>query len=159
MLCFSDTEEEEAHVYRQADHAVYTEKQTYIYHDEVDLPFVPDEALLGTWDTVDRISRPEDFSEHIGQKALCNPFFTEIRFFERGVCRKLLKNSGAGHPLPCLYTKGAILIRDMSLAEHYEIRKVGEETFLILEHKSADYAYLGRVFCYHVLKKRKENTP
>ena len=36
------------------------------------------------------------------------------------------------------------------------VEKNGKE-YLILEHKSGDYLYLGKVFCYYVFKKEKQN--
>ena len=150
-------EEATAHIYRQIDNAVYTEKQTYIYKDEVDLPFVPDEKLLGTWETVGVIPHPNDFSTL--QDGDAEGFYIkEITFFERGVCRKLLKNSGSGYPLICFYTRGRIIDRERDIAEHYELCTKHGENYLIAEHKSADYAYLGKVFCYYVFKKRKDTT-
>ena len=156
-LALSHPEEREAHVYRRVDGNAYTEKQTYAYRDEVDLPFVSDENVLGAWDTVALVSCPEEFSPINTIDAHTDFYIKEIAFYERGICRKLLKNSGAGYPLPCLYTKGFILDRENSRAEHYEIREAEGERYLIIEHKSEDYAYLGQVFSYYVFKKRKEN--
>ena len=158
-LILSHPEEREAHVYRRVDRAVYTEKQTYAYSDDVDLPFIPDEDVLGTWETIALIPDPQDFSPTDTAKERADFYIKEIAFYERGVSRKLLNTGGAGYPLPCLYTKGKILDREHSRAERYEIRVAKGERYLITEHKSEDYAYLGQVSCYYVFKERKELTP
>lgn len=153
-LSLAHPEEKHRHIYRQKDNIIYTENQAYIYKDEVDLPFVPDKRLLGAWDTVDVLSHPNDFSV-LPKKNTDSFFIREITFYERGMCRRLLKS---GHPQFCSYTKGLILDRERSFAEHYELYTVKDEEYLIVEHKSGDYAYLGKIFCYYTFKKRKGTT-
>ena len=154
-LSLAHPEEKHLHIYRQMDNAVYTESQAYDYKDKVDLPFVPDERLLGVWDTVGILSDPEKFVD-LKEECAENFFIKGMVFYERGMCQKLLKNSGNGYPRVYSYTKGLILDKEMSFAEHYKLCQRDDNAYLITEHKTGDYAYLGKIFCYYVFKKRKE---
>lgn len=146
----------ETRIYRQLDRRTYTEKQTFLYKDEVDLPFLPDPAAVGAWEAFDRIDTPDAFSATPHSKDASRLFFREIAFSDRGVCYKLIRNSLGGTRLFYTYTKGLVLDKERSFAETYEIRTLGGEDYLILAHKSGDYAYLGKVFCYYVFKRKKE---
>ena len=149
-------EQNKRYVYRQMDCCAYTEEQTYTYKDNVDLPFVPDRAVLGIWEAFDLIESPCAFSETPTKKDSARFFIKEIAFFERGVCYKLLKSTGEGQRKICAYTSGMVLDREMRFAERYEIHTKNGEDYLILEHKSGDYAYLGKVFCYYVFKRKND---
>lgn len=146
----------ETRIYRQIDRRVYTEKQTFRYKDEVDLPFVPDPDVVGVWEAFDRIESPDALSATPHVKETSQLFFREIAFSDRGACYKLIPNSSGGARLFYSYTDGLVLDREMSFAEPYEIRTLYGEDYLILSHKSGDYAYLGKVFCYYVFKRKKE---
>lgn len=150
-----ELEQNKQYVYRQIDCCTYTEEETYIYKDHVDLPFVPDRAVLGIWEAFDLVESPCAVSESPTVKDDARFFVKKIAFFERGVCYKLLKNTGEGQRKICAYTSGMVLDREMHFAERYEICTKNGEDYLILEHKSGDYAYLGKVFCYYVFKRKK----
>jgi len=141
-------------VYRQLDRKIYTEKQTFLYRDNVDVPFVPDERVLGSWESFDLLYSLDDFSlsAHVSDPTAF--FIRGIDFYDRGRCFKHFRTSAGVRPHPYLYTAGSVLNGEMECAEHYEIRTVDKTDYLILEHKSGDYAYLGKVFCYYVFKRR-----
>ena len=146
----------ETRIYRKTDSHTYTEKQTFRYVDETELPFDTDPQIVGVWEAFDRIADPNDFSPlpHVADPTAL--FYREIAFSERGVCRKLIRNSKEGTPKFCAYTRGFVLDRELCTAEAYEIRREKEADYLILAHKSSDYSYLGHVFCYHVFRRKKE---
>ena len=146
----------EIRVYRQLDSRTYTEKQTFRYIDEVELPFVADSHVVGAWEVFDLIESPKDFSVSPCKKDKTAFLFREIAFSERGMCYKLFSGSAGGTPKFFSYTKGLVLDREMSFAEPYEIITQNGEDYLILAHKSGDYAYLGEVFCYYVFRRKKE---
>lgn len=141
-------------VYRQVDTRVYSERETYLFTDDTDLPYVPDERVLGGWEAVDLIALREEFSPH-RSAAPQRLAVKEIEFFSRGICTKRLRSLRGGSYSPGYrYTKGKILNARDGIAEEYELCTVEGQDYLIVQHKSRDYSYLGRVFCYYVFKRK-----
>lgn len=139
-------------IYRQVDNRHYTERETFAFRDRVDLPFVPDSRVLGEWNTVDIIRSAEEFDP--AHPNMRPPFFVQkISFYDRGLCIK--KYPKGGHHY--LYTNGLVMDRELEMAESYRIVEKNGKEYLILEHKSGDYLYLGKVFCYYVFEKEKQN--
>lgn len=58
----SDYEEPAVLLYKQEDNIAYTEKQTRKGCDDVFLPYVPDEGVIGVWDVYDYIKDIDRFS-------------------------------------------------------------------------------------------------
>jgi putative transcriptional regulator len=77
-----------------------------------------------------------------------------LEFREDGICRKLMRNGHETVRASCRYTAGYILNSQTEFAEQYEIRTLGGDDYLITEHKSGDYAYLGKVNCYFVFRRK-----
>lgn len=154
--CLDPSRPRETRIYRRINQIKYTEKQTFRYKDEVDLPFLSDPAVVGVWEVFDRIADPDELSVPPRVKERSQLFFSEIAFSDRGACYKLIPNTSGGARVFFNYTKGLVLDRERGFAEPYEIRTVDGEDYLILAHKSGDYAYLGRVFCYYVFRRKKE---
>lgn len=142
-------------LYRQLDQNHYTEKETHAFRDDVQMPFEPDDALIGTWDVVDVVRDPDSFSpDHLQWKGVF--YILKIRFMHRGMCYKTRFNYKQTYTKGCSYTKGCILDKQEDFAEHYFMREIDGETYLIVEHKSGDYAFMGKINAYYVYKKRKE---
>lgn len=138
-------------IYRQIDSNAYTEKQTFLFRDDMDRPYVSDARVLGKWETVGILSNPSDLSQLKGTIAKTHFYITGMEFLERGKCFKWSKR---GNRAPFDYTAGYILNNQLEFAEAYVIRRLDQEEYLIVEHKSMDYAYLGKVFCYYVFKRK-----
>jgi len=148
--CISPDAQDCTLVYRQVDQHPYTEKETFAFRDSVNLPFVADPSVLGHWYTVDLIDNLDDFN-NTERTATPPPYFLQkISFYDRGICAKgFPKNRQKAY----LYTKDFVLNRELELAERYWIMQRGGKEYLILEHKTGDYLYLGEVFCYYVFEK------
>ena len=145
-------------VYKQVDTRMYTERETHLYTDDTAIPYVLDDRVIGCWEAVDVVSEISEFSP--SRRSDPNQLgIREIEFFSRGICVKRFKTLSSKDFCPSYrYTKGKILNSTDSVAEEYEIRTVSGEEYLIVQHKSADYSYLGRVFCHYVLKRKSSEN-
>ena len=152
--CINEKAVDRILIYHKEDSCAYTEKDAYLYTDDVNLPFVADDFVLGRWEAFDIIESPDRFSIASGRRNKRSFYVRELHFFERGMCRKL----SASHMNWLNYTAGYILNRADAVAEHYEARSIAGEDYLIVEHKSGDYRYLGKIFCYYVFRRKKDET-
>ena len=110
--------------------------------DEIDLPFVDDPAAVGRWESVDFVSRPEDFK--LDKRAFTGDLYL----------KELVLLPGGKSPNGWLtWTKGAIIHRGDRTAARYEIRKMGGADYMFFEWKSGDYTIRHRPPQYYVLKK------
>ena len=139
-------------IYKRVRSGALTMRDAYPYRDDVDLLYVPDARVIGLWETIDVISTPNDFS--IVPNDDKKPYFIQgIEFFERGICYKIISSKGKQLKLLYSYTKDLVLSEMESHAEKYEIRRVAGSDYMILEHKSGDYSYLGEINCYYVFRR------
>ncbi len=143
-------------IYRQVDRREYSERETHSYRDPVNLPYTIDECVIGEWETVDVINNLSEFSND--SKTWRKPPFwiAGIKFFERGICYKTYNTNGSRYDKGFKYTAGILLDEQQEHAEHYHLRTEQDADYLILEHKSADYSYMGKVLCYYVFRRKKQ---
>jgi bla regulator protein BlaR1 len=108
--------------------------------EDIDLPFVDDPQIIGTWRTVDYVESVESFDpEHIQwQDEL---FLKELTFFE----------DGATSMPAWTWTKGYVLDRVDKTAAHYYVREIREIAYLFVEWKSGDYTIRHQAPYFYVL--------
>ncbi|MBP3397060.1 MAG: MerR family transcriptional regulator [Clostridia bacterium] len=153
--CIDNGEDATLLLYRQVDRREYTEMETHAFVDDVDIPFVPDEDIVGVWDVVDLVRDAHSFSPEHPQVHKGKLYASQIQFMNRGYCyRTWLYKKPLTQNL--FYTKGLILNVERRVAEKYVLKELEGERYLIVEHKSGDYEFMGKVFCYYVYKKRNE---
>ena len=140
-------------IYRQEDTRAYTERETHVVHDNLDVPYVADDRVLGEWETVDIVRNPNEFDSK-NTYWQSDFWIVDMQFFPRGVCKQTRRHSGGLYHNGLEYSAGVILDRGPQFAQHYEIIKQNGEQYLIMEHKSGDYYYKGKVECYYVFKKK-----
>jgi len=140
-------------IYRQEDTRAYTERETHVVHDNLDVPYVADDRVLGEWETVDIVRDPTKFDS---KKTYWQGDFwiVDMQFFPRGDCKQTRRHSGGLYHNGLKYSAGVILDRGPQFAQHYEIITQNGEQYLIMEHKSGDYSHTGKVLCYYVFKKK-----
>lgn len=110
--------------------------------DKIDLPFVDDPALLGSWSSVDFVPTPDDFSP--GKKRFKGELFLkDLAFQPEGKLPQAF----------LAWTKGVLIHKGNKTASHYEIRSIEGATYLFLEWKSGDYTLRGMKPKYYVLRK------
>ena len=153
---FTNTQVEDTkRIYRQADTHTYSERETYRFRDNTDLLYTPDNRVLGEWETIDVIQKKSDFTS-IPEKWSKEPMWLAgLKLFPRGICIKTLNRNNTPCDVGFHYTAGAIIDENSDRVEHYEIRNENGTDYLILEHKSGDYSYLGKVFLYYVFRRKK----
>ena len=146
-----DNELEYVLVYKKVDSKEYTKEEIKI-KDDTNKEFVKDNRVVGFWKSVDWVSvkklkeyQPtEDKNEELYMKSLSFAPNGELNFECEG--NKFGKIA---------YTKGFIIDKASSKVSKYTIKKFGSETYLLVEWKSGDYTYGGRVWGWYVYKKLK----
>ncbi len=117
--------------------------------DDLKLPIEKDEKVVGFWSTYDYIPYKKKNS-YDGQK-YCkgNQYVTSIIFTPDNQC--LMQATDKINSLK--YTKGKLLDQDSCVAMDYEIKVFDGEEYLILDWKSGDYTYTGRINGCYVFKR------
>ncbi len=111
--------------------------------DNIQLPFVNDEKLLGYWETVDFVNDPQEFVPGRHKTGANELFLKEMVVLKDG---KILGEIST-------WTKGHILDSVEQTNETYEIREIEGNTYLFRQWKSGDYTCRGMKPAYYVLKK------
>ena len=146
-------------LYRQIDTIAYSEDQMRPYIDRVDYPFVEDPAVSGAWSVVDFVRHAEDFDP----AHQCSPkkrlSIVEMQFLPRGICLKFTRSEANGKKMSwgVNYTKGLVLNRTNMTAEEYIIKTFDGKEYLLVQHKSGDYAFGGYEPYWYVFE-RKDDT-
>ncbi len=134
-------------VLRQVNKKRYTAGELAI-KDNINMPFVEDEKVLGKWKVFDFINTKEEFSpEGSGEPPI---FFKCIEFFPGGSCNSLYGEELITGDEKQVWTKGYLLRKWNHCACAYEIRTVEDREYLILEWKSGDYRWGGFPTDYYV---------
>ena len=111
-------------------------KEEIARRDEIDLPFVPDERVIGAWAVHSEFRSREEFDP---AKADDRTFCGEMRFSEDGSCIRTF----GGKEAPHMWSNGVILDKANRLACAYELVRVSGTDYLIAEWKNGDYIYGG----------------
>lgn len=142
-------------IYRQVDTHAYTERETYAFRDDVNVPYIPDECVLGEWETVDFVSDLDQFHSDRRYWPKESLWIAGMKFFNRGMCCKILNHNGGKIEKGFKYSAGVVLDEAWEHAEHYQIRRENDTDFLFVEHKSADYSYKGDIG-YYVFRRKTQ---
>ncbi len=154
--CFVGDRKSCLSVYQKIDGKHYTERETHIFCDDTDIPYVEDPKFVGTWKACALVGNISEFSpekKYDDEKL----YITGIRAMPRGLCIKEMRDGELRYEISQLYSGGVLIHKSMETVEHYKIKEMTHEkqtdTYLFLEHKSGDYVYGGRVNAYYVFKK------
>lgn len=110
--------------------------EALIFNENIDFPFVDDPAAVGKWEVLGHWRNRDDF--YSGKKPDTEIYGEQIReiYFLPG-----------GERYWCYgWTKGKLLIDEYESPhwESYEIEKIGDETYMLLDHKGYDYLVSGK---------------
>lgn len=133
---------------RRVDNIKYT-KYEIARKDNIDLPFVSDEQVLGRWVAFSFLRRREDFDPN-NPSLSQSLFFKEITFFENGSFTGVFGSQTVKSGDMQAWTKGYLLHKFDKTACAYEIEWSGEREYLIIEWKSGDYLWGGYDPNYYV---------
>ncbi len=108
--------------------------------DDINLPFVNDPAVLGSWKAVAFVDAPEAF---VPGAAAGDLYLKELVFLPDG------KTPNGW----LTWTKGAVMHHGDKTASRYELKKINDTEYLFFEWKSGDYTIRHQAPRYYVLKK------
>lgn len=157
---FSESGETTAITMKKLDSKRYT-KEEIARKDDINMPFVPDDRILGKWKAFCYFDpsdiRKEDFVPYEnplkGSWNYSDLYFKEIEFSEGGHCSSVDGDGPVKGDDMQVWTKGFLLRKWNSCACAYEIKSFGGREYLIIEWKSGDYRWGGRPTSYYVMVK------
>lgn len=143
-------------VLRQCDNVHYTENDI-AKKDNIDMPFVTDENILGKWKAVGFVKHKEDFSPQKPERGF-DLFFKEIEFLPMGDCISLYGDKTVKGRDMQEWTKGYVLRKWNSTACAYEIKEIDGTKYMFMEWKSGDYRLGGLDAKYYVFVRDNGNN-
>lgn len=140
-------------VLRQLDSKEYT-KHGIARQDDINMPFVKDDNILGRWKSISYLRSIEAFdpSKNISHDGL---YFKKIEFFDNGKCTSIYGNDIISGDDLQVWTKGYVLRKWNNTACAYEIRIENNKEYLIMEWKSGDYRWGGYDTDYYVFVREE----
>lgn len=113
--------------------------------DNTNLTFVLDKKAIGNWQAIDYISKEKKENYLPSKKS--DLFLKSLTLINNGDCFKEYSN---GNIDKIKWTKDYIL--SDTLASNYIIKDINNERYLIMDWKSGDYVYGGKVYGCYVFK-------
>ena len=143
-----ETDATELWVYEQTDSRRISSKEEIQICDNTDYPFAVDKNVLGGWKTVDFIRNRNDFDPTRKTWKGGDLFLRRIEFLSDG---RLVTSTRNGESV-VNWTKGLVLNKYSKTACAYEIVEHDGKEYMILEWKSGDYSFAGKIH-YYVLTR------
>ena len=115
------------------------------------MPFVNDKKVVGAWQGVDFVEKPNQFKPDV-RSWEGTIFLRQLSFMPNG---ELFVEAGKGAPFKQHWTKSHLLFKmgsgdaDMK----YKIFTIDGQDYMSMEWKSGDYTYGGQVRGYYILKR------
>ena len=137
-------------VYEKIDSREYTEDEITI-KDNINLPFISNDKLVGFWESVDFINNENSFNP--------DKLYWKDKLYLKKIIvspdNSVIINYSDEHVKKTGYTKGFIynVCIDDTLCK-YKYETINDKDYLIVEWKSGDYVYGGLVNGYYVLEKQ-----
>lgn len=139
----------EIYVFEKVSGKEYAKEEIRI-HDNTDMPFVPDEAVIGAWKVRDFVKTPDCFSADRQNFPQDGMFFRSVEFWENSKAAVWYK----GRPvLELHWTAGYLLDRKNAVAEAYVVQKIDGADYLFVEWKSGDYQFGGMMPQWYVFER------
>ena len=138
-------------VYKKIDNKKYDIKEIRI-KDDTNLPYIQDDRVVGFWEVYDFIGNPNKFNPK-RKEWKYDLWLDEYVFKPNGKVLTKAKNSEDFATLD--YSKGYIINKKASTVSEYIVEEIDGKTYLIVEWKSGDYIYGGKVNRYYVFVKTK----
>ncbi len=140
-------EDKKIAIYEKVDDKHYTTEEI-MHLDNTDVPFVEDIKLVGLWKSLGIVENKDNFNLlNIDSDGIIN----HLSFFPNGE-GNITFNSNNSRSIS--YTNG--FVKDLCIKGTmcaYEIKKIEEKDYLIIEWKSGDYVFGGFINCYYVFEK------
>ena len=137
--------EDKTEVFLKVSNQIF-QKDTLGNHDNIDLPFIYDERIIGTWSSVGFVDKIEQFNPALLND---NLYLTAIEFKNDGTAiQKYMDEDWHDQ-----WTKGALINLHRTTVAAYEIRPINGREYLFLEWKMGNYIYGGIAPSYYVFIK------
>ncbi len=133
------------YVYRKIDSREYKKEEIRI-RDNVNYPFINDDAVLGKWKVYDFGCDMDDY-DPANRYWKGELFFKSVEFAADG---KAAAVYGDRAPVSLEWTKGILLNKYAEKAEAYNICNIEGKDYMFIEWKSGDYVFGGRAPRYYV---------
>ncbi len=137
-------------VYEQVDNKEYKASEIQI-KDNINIPFINDEKLIGFWETVDFIKAGAEFDP---KKLYWKDEFW-LKKYAIEPNGNLTATFANDQSTTLKWSKSVIIDERVSTASEYKIVTFDKEDYLIVEWKSGDYMFGGFVAGNYVLKRIK----
>lgn len=125
--------------------------EDFIIKENIDLPFVYDEKIIGKWKSVGFVENIEDFNENTDYSN--DLWLKTIVFKENGeVVRKYFN----GKEWKDNWTNGKLLDKAKNVVSNYTFKLINNVEFMFMEWKMGNYIYAGIKPDYYVFT-RSEN--
>lgn len=136
-------------VLEQIDQKRYNRREI-AREDDMDIPFVNDERVLGDWKAVDFIRNKDEFAPDVNYIPEERLFFKHMHFGEDGFFTSVYMDETTSGKEIQSWTKGYVLKHYNHTACAYEIVTVDDTDYMIIEWKSGDYRWGGYDTDYYV---------
>ena len=138
-------------VLRRLDKRGY-KKEELARRDRTDLPFVPDDRVLGLWHSCGFVYDKDSFDEK--ERSRAPLFWASVEFKAGGRVISTCTNGAViSAERAQEWTRGFLLRHWTNTACAYEIRELGGREYLFVEWKSGDYIYGGMDTNYYVFER------
>lgn len=136
-------------VFRQVDNKTYSAKEI-ARKDNINLPFINDERIIGKWKSFSFCKRKEEFDP--SKQLMETWFWSDVEFRPDG---EVISHYDWGKEVICgrdkqEWTKGFLLRKWNSSACAYEFKTIENKEYLFIEWKSGDYRWGGFATDYYV---------
>lgn len=116
--------------------------------DNIDLPFVMDENILGLWNAVDYVSRIDDFSPF--KQETPELWLKSVMFKSDGSAVRAYGDENWND----FWTKGFLIDKKKNVASAYKIMHIENRDYLFMEWKMGNYVFRGFAPKFYVFTRR-----
>lgn len=142
-----ESEKENVIVYKKVSNKVYTIDEIRIKDDLTNLKFEKDEDVVGFYKHVGYLDYEN--RQDLSKLKKTTPFINTISFSPDGYCT--IQSTQGIFKQP--YTKGKLIHLGDSLISNYSLKRHQNKTYLIIDIKSGDYIFAGKILMCNVFEK------
>lgn len=139
-------------VLKKVDSSDYSIVEPPRKEDRIDYPFVADPQILGRWESVDIVIKPEDFKPGKANYPAGELYLKGLNISENGNISANFKDRTNESDI-YTWTKDLVLCDRNKTASQYIIREIDGTAYMFFQWKGGDYVLRNMEPHYYVLKK------
>jgi len=116
-------------------------------HDNIDLPFVMDENIIGLWKSVDAVQNIKDFI--VNKPKITTLWLKSVCFNEDRTAVRAYDNIKWYD----FWTKGVLIDKVRATTSAYDLKLINNKEYMFLEWKMGNYIYGGAKPEYYVFER------